>query len=146
MQVGDVLPWYHIWDYYPPPHAPIFVHVFIVLFPYMDDVLVLFLGLYGGRIGGMCVPHGMEALFLCFATYFMESRCSAMFVSMAFLTPYGMDHEHLIMILERQLMGGWIGEHSAYSKSLIFDDVTNGGEALHHSPYQLLEDKKHFRG
>ena len=69
-----------------------------------------------------------------------------MFFSMEFLTPYGMDHEHLIMILERQLMGGWIGEHSAYSKRLIFGDVTNGGEVLQHSPYQLLEDKKHFGG
>ena len=90
------------------------VHVFVVLFPYMDDVLVLFLGLYGGRIGGMCVPHGMETLFVCFATYFKESRGSSMFVSVAFLTLCGMDYEHLIMIFERQLMGGRIGEHSAY--------------------------------
>ena len=138
MQAGDALRWYHIWDYDPPTHVPIYVYVFVVLLPYMDDVLILFLELYGGRIGGMCVPHGMEALFACLAIYFMESRGSAMFVSMAFLTPSGMDHEHLIMILERQLMGGWIGEHSTYLERLIFDDFTNGGEVLQHSPYQLL--------
>ena len=124
-----------MWDYDPPPLVQIFVCVILILLPYMDDVLVLFLGLYGGRIGGMCVPHGMETLFVCFATYFKEVRGSAMFVSRAFLTLYGMDHENLIMILERQLMGGWIGEHLSYSGSLIFDDFTNGGEVLQHSPY-----------
>ena len=125
-----------MWDYDPPPHAPNFVYVFVVLLPYMDDVLVLFLGLYGGRIGCICVPHGMETLFVCFATYFKESRGSAMFFLVAFLTLCGMDHVHLTMNLEGQLMGGWIGEHSTYAKSYIFDGVTNGeGEVLQHSPY-----------
>ena len=44
-------------------------------------------------------------------------------------------------------MEGWIGEHLVYGGSLSHDGVTNGGgEELHHSTYQLLEDKKHFGG
>ena len=44
-------------------------------------------------------------------------------------------------------MEAWIGEHLAHDEILIYDGVTNGeGEVLQHLPYQLLEDKKHFRG
>ena len=43
-------------------------------------------------------------------------------------------------------MESWVCEHLDYDESLIFDDVTNGGEELQHSPYQLLEDKQHFGG
>ena len=58
-----------------------------------------------------------------------------------------MDYVHLIMTLEEQFMEDWIGEHLAYEESLTHDGVTNGGgEVLQHSPYQLLEDKKHFGG
>ena len=44
-------------------------------------------------------------------------------------------------------MEAWIGKHLACEENLIFDGVTNGGgEMLQHSPYQLLEEKKHFGG
>ena len=58
MQAGDALRWYHMWDYDPPPLVQISVYVLVILPPYMDDVLVLFLDLYGG--GGeyeACVYH-----------------------------------------------------------------------------------------
>ena len=89
----------------------------------------------------------METLYVPHATCFIESIGSAMFVSYDFLTPCGMDFAHLILNLEEQFMGCWIGEHLAYQESLIFDGVTNGGgEVLQHSPYQLLEEKQHFGG
>ena len=44
-------------------------------------------------------------------------------------------------------MEGWIGEHLAYGGILSLVGVTNGGgEELQHSPYLLLEDKKHLGG
>ena len=53
----------------------------------------------------------------------------------------------LIKTLEKQFMEGWFGEHSTHGGSLSLDGVTNGrGKELQHSPYQLLEDKKHFGG
>ena len=120
-----------MWDYDPPPLVLIYVYVIVILLPYMDDVLVLFLDFYGGIIRGMCVPHGMETLFVYSSTYFREIMGSDMFVSVKFLTPYEMDHVHLIMNLKGQLMEGWIGEHSAYAESWILDGVTNGeGEAF----------------
>ena len=58
-----------------------------------------------------------------------------------------MDYVHLMMTLEEQFILCWLGEHLAYEEELILDGVTNGGgEILQHSPYQLLEDKKHFGG
>ena len=146
MQAGDALCWYLMWDYDPPPYAQISVCLYVLLFPYIDDVIVLFMGMYGGRMGSICVPHGMETLYVPCDTCFRESIGSTMFVSYDFLTPCGMDFAHIILTLEEQFMGGWIGEHLAYDESLIFDDVTNGGEVLQISPYQLLEDKQHFGG
>ena len=44
-------------------------------------------------------------------------------------------------------MEGWIGEHLTYVGILSHVEVTNGeGEEQQHSPYQLLEDKKHLGG
>ena len=68
MQAGDALSWYHMWDYDPPPHAQIYVCVYVVFLPYHDDIVDLFMGLYGGRMGGMYVPHGMETLYVPYAT------------------------------------------------------------------------------
>lgn len=67
-------------------------------------------------------------------------------VSHEILFPCGMDFSHLILTLGKKFMVVWIGEPLAYDGSLILDDVTNGGEVLQHSPYQLLEDKQHLRG
>ena len=64
-------------------------------------------------MGGMYVPHGMETLYVCYATCFRESIGSSMFVSFELLTPCGMDYVHLMRTLEEQFMEGWIGEHLA---------------------------------
>ena len=90
MHAGDALHWYHMWDYDPPPHAQISVCLYVVFLPYIDDMLVLFMGLYGGRMGSMYVPHGMDTLYVYYATCFRESIGSTMFVSFKFLTPCGL--------------------------------------------------------
>ena len=57
-----------MWDYDPPPHAQISICMSLVFFPYFDDILVHFMGMYRGRMGGMYVPHGMETLYVPYAT------------------------------------------------------------------------------
>ena len=81
-------------------------------------------------MGNICVPHGMETLYVPYDICFRESIGSTMFVSYDFLTPCGMDFAHLILTLEEKFMEVRIGEHLAYDEGLIFDDVTNGGEVL----------------
>ena len=129
-----------MWELDPPPHAQISVCLYVLL-SYIDDVIVLFMGMFGVRMRNICVPYGMETLYVPYDTCFRESIGAKMFVSYDFLTPCGMDFSHLILTLGEQFMEGWIGEHLAYDESLILDDVTNGGEVLQHSPYQLLEEK-----
>lgn len=72
MHVGDTLRWYHMWDYEPPPHAQISICIYVVILPYLDDIVELFLGLYGGRMGSLHVPHGMETLHVPHATCFRD--------------------------------------------------------------------------
>ena len=111
----------------PPPYAQIYVCMYVVFLPYIDDVLVLFMGMYGGRMGAIYVPYGMEVLHVPYATCFGEDIGKAMFVSFELLSPCGMDYLHLMRTLKEQFMDGWIGEHLAYGESLSHDDVTNGG-------------------
>lgn len=91
MQAGDALRWHHMWDYDPAPHAQIFVYMYVMMLPYLDDIVVLFMRLYGGRMGILYVPHGMETLYVPHDICFRESIGSTMFVSLEFLTPCGMD-------------------------------------------------------
>ena len=57
-----------MWDYDPPPHAQIYVCIHVIMLPYLDDIVVLFMGLYGGRMGSLYVPHRMENLYVPYAT------------------------------------------------------------------------------
>ena len=84
-----------MWDFDPPPHAQIYVCAYVIILPYLDDIVVLFMGLYGGRMGSLYVPHGMELLYVPHATCFRERIAPTMFVSVEFLTPCGMDYVHL---------------------------------------------------
>ena len=127
MQAGDALGWYHMWDYDPPPHAQIYVYVYVVLLPYLDDIVVLFMGMYGGRMGGLYLPHGMDILHVPYVSYFREKIGKTMFLSGDLLSPCGMDYLHLMRTLEEKFMEGWIGEHLAHGGSLSHDGVTNGG-------------------
>ena len=44
MQSGDALRWFHMWDYDLPPYAQIYVCMYLILIPYIDDALILFYG------------------------------------------------------------------------------------------------------
>ena len=81
MQPRDALHWYHMWDYDPPPHAQISICLYVVFLPYLDDIVALFMGFYGGRMGSLYVPHGMETLHVPYATCFRESIGSTNFFS-----------------------------------------------------------------
>ena len=62
MQSGDILHWFHMWDYDPPPLLHMVVYVSLVLIPYIDDVLIIFMGMIGGRMEGLDVPFGRDIL------------------------------------------------------------------------------------
>ena len=94
-----------MWDYDPPLHAQISIFFYVVLLPYIDDILVQFMRMYGVRVGAMYVTHAMETLYVPYATCFRESFGSTMFVSFEFLTPYGIGHLPLIRTLEKKIHG-----------------------------------------
>ena len=81
-------------------------------------------------MGSMHVPNELKNLHVSCVIYFRGDIRQPMGVSHEILFPYGIDFSHLILTLGKQFMGVWIGEHLAYDKSLIFDDVTNRGEVL----------------
>ena len=119
--------------------------MYLVLIPYIDDVLIIFMGMFGGSMGGIYVPYGRENIHVHYSTCFRENIGKTMFVSFEFLSHYGMDYLHLMITLEQKFMEGWIGEHLPYEGSLSHVSVTNGGgEELQHSPCQLLEDKQNL--
>ena len=81
-------------------------------------------------MGGMHVPNGLKIPHVFYVIYSRGNIRQTMIVSHEILFPCGMDFSHLILTLEEQFMEVWIGENLAYDESLIFDDVTNGGENL----------------
>ena len=70
MQDEDALRYYLVGELDPPPYTQISVILYALLFPYMDDVIVLFMGMYGGRLGSIAVPYGMETLYVPYDTCF----------------------------------------------------------------------------
>ena len=96
---------------------------------------------------GRYLPYGMEILHLSYVTCFRENIGQTMVISFELFPPYGMDYWHLMRTLEEKFMEGWIGEHLAYEGIFSHVCVTNGeGDEFQHSPYQLLDDKKHLGG
>ena len=73
MQLGNLLRWFHMWDYDPPPFLHISISMYLVLIPYIEDVLILFMGMNGGRMGGLYVPFGREILHVSYVTCFREN-------------------------------------------------------------------------
>ena len=47
MKTRGGLCWHHMWDFDPPPQVQISVCIYVVLIQYIDDIVVLFMGLYG---------------------------------------------------------------------------------------------------
>ena len=89
-----------MWDFDPPPQAHISVCIYVVLHPYLDDIVVLFMGLYGGRMGNLHVPHGLELILVPHDTCFRWSIAPARFIYVEFFTPEGMEYAHIMLALE----------------------------------------------
>ena len=49
-------------DYDPPPLLDMVAYVSLVLIPYIDDVVILIMGMNGGMKGGVNMPFGREIL------------------------------------------------------------------------------------
>ena len=134
-------------EYDPPPLLHITTFVSLVLIPYIDDVLILIMGMNGGRMGGVNMPFGRDIIHVSYATFFRENIGKTMIASLDVLLPCGMRHLHLMRTWEENFMEGLIGRHLAYEESLSHAGVTNGGgEEFEHSPLQFLEEKQHLGG
>ena len=66
--------------------------MYLVLIPYIDDVLILFMGMIGGRMEGLDVPFGREILHGSYVSYFWKSIGPSMIATLGLLFPYGMSH------------------------------------------------------
>ena len=95
-----------MWDYDPPPFLHISVCMYLVLIPYIDDVIILIMGMFGGRMEGLEVPFGREIIHVHYATCFRENIGKTMFGSFELLSPCGMDYLHLMRTLEEEFMEG----------------------------------------
>ena len=89
-----------MWDCDPPPQVQISVCIYVIFLPYIDDILVLFMGLYGQKVGSVYVPHGMELHIVLHGTCFRCDIASPMFISVEFYTPGGMDYAPIMLALE----------------------------------------------
>ena len=57
-----------MWDYDPPPLLYMTAYVYLVLIPYIDDVLILIVGMVGGRMQGLNMAIGSEMLHVSYAS------------------------------------------------------------------------------
>ena len=85
-----------MWDYDPHPLLHKVVYVHLVLIPYIDDVLIIFMGMIGGRMEGLDVPFGKDILHVSYATCFREKIGQTMIATLDILLPCGMSHLHLM--------------------------------------------------
>ena len=83
------------------------VYVTLVLTPYIDDVLILFMGVIGGSMEGLDVPFGREILHGYYVSYFWESIRPSMIATLGLLFPYGMSHLGNLSTWEVPLMSRW---------------------------------------
>ena len=94
-----------MWDYDQPPYVHLYVSLYIIFLPYIDDMLVLFVGIYGGRMRGMHVPDELKFLHVSCVIYFRGDIRKTMNVSHEILFLCGMDFAHLLLTLGKQFMG-----------------------------------------
>ena len=60
--------WFHMWDYDPPPVLHMVAYVSLIMIPYIDDVLIIIVGMIGGMMHGLNVPIGSEILHIYYAS------------------------------------------------------------------------------
>ena len=112
-----------MWDYDPPPKFHMVAYVSLVMIPYIDDVLILIVGMIGGRIQGLNVPIGSEIFHVSYASCFMENIGKTMIYTLDLLFPYEVSHWHLMSTWEENFMEGLIGRHLAYGEIIILGDT-----------------------
>ena len=116
-------------------HFCIYIFLSLVLIPYIDDVIILIMGMNGGRMGGLNMPFGREILQVSYASCFWKNIGKTTIASLGLFLPYGMSQLHHMSTWEDNFMEGWIGRHLYYEESLSHGGVTKeGGEELQHSP------------
>jgi len=86
-----------MWDCDPPPQVQISVFLYVILLPYIDDILALFMGFYGKTVGSVYVPYGMEIYLVLYDTCFRCGIASPMFISVEFCTLEGVDYAPIIL-------------------------------------------------
>ena len=110
--------WFHMWDYDNPTLLHMETYIYLVLIPYIDDVIILIVGMIGGRMGGLNMPIEREILHVSYASCFREDIGRTTISSLGLFLPCGMSHLHLMRTWEENFMEGWIGRHLAYGGSL----------------------------
>ena len=56
--LGVKLHWFHLWDYDSPPVFHMAASVSLILIPYVDNVLIIVVGMIGGMTHGLDGPIG----------------------------------------------------------------------------------------
>ena len=96
-----------MWGYDPPPLFHLVLYVSLVLIPYIDDVLIIFMVMIRGRMEGLDVPFGREILHGSYVSYFWESIGPSMIATLGLFFPYGMSHLGNLSTWEVPLMSRW---------------------------------------
>jgi len=122
---GDKLRWFHMWDYDPPPLLHMEDYIYLVLIPYIDDVLIHFMGMIGGGMKVLDVPFWRYIVHVSYASCFRENIGKTMIASLGLLLPCGTSHFHLMRtVREENFMEGLIGRHLVYEERLSHGGVT----------------------
>ena len=89
MQEGDTLRWYLMWGQDPPPYAQLSICLYVLLLPYLDDIVVLCMGLHGQEVGSVFVPQSLELTPMLNDTFFRCGTTPNIFISVEFFSPGG---------------------------------------------------------
>ena len=101
MQSGDLLRWFHMWDYDPPPSLHLIVYVSLVLITH-DDVDLNFVGdMIGGMTHWLDVSIGNETshIYSCFKGRMGHYMATALY----HLFPYAKGHMFDLFLWEKLL-------------------------------------------
>ena len=81
-----------MWDYDPPPLFHMTAYVSLIMIPYIDDFLIIIVGMIVGRMQGLNVPIGSEILHVSYDLFFRENIGKTMISTLDLLLPYEVSH------------------------------------------------------
>ena len=79
----------------------------LILIPYVDDVLIIVVGMIGGMTHGLDVPIGNEILHISYSSCFRENIGKYVIATLYLLFHYGMSHLRNLSTWEVPLMSRW---------------------------------------